>query len=172
MSKDLKLSKIDKYEEIKDRKKPPIRLRKAGQEDVNFIFSSWLKSYKYSHFARDIIKTIYYSEHHKVIENCLQKYETLIACSVDDPTQIYGFINAGREEGIFCVNYVYIKHAFRNLGIGKALVNSFDHDFQTASVVTHTSKVVDRLLAKYNMIYHPYILFNLEPTKEVDEQED
>ncbi len=139
---------------------PQIQLRAAGQEDVGFIFNSWLKSYKFSPFARSITNTIYYAEHHKVIERLLKEHQTIIACNQEDPSQIYGFINAGKVDGIFCLNYIYVKQPFRNLSIGKALLNSFDHDLSTASVYTHHTRVAERLAAKYSMIYHPYLLFN------------
>lgn len=145
--------------------KPPFRLRKATQEDVGFIFNAWLKSYKYSLFAKNITNTIYFSEHHKVIENLLKKHETLIACNNEDPSQIYGFINAGQIDGFFCLNYIYVKQSFRNLGVGKALLNGFDHNPEHASVITHWTRMAERLAAKYNFVYHPYILFNLEESE-------
>ena len=138
--------------------KPPVRLRKATQDDVNFIFNAWLKSFKVSNFARTITNTIYFAEHHKIIERLLKGNETIIACNNEDPTQIYGFINAGRVDGIFCLNYIYVKQSFRNLGIGKALLNAFEHDPSTASVYTHHTRIAERLAAKYNMVHHPYLL--------------
>jgi GNAT superfamily N-acetyltransferase len=141
---------------------PPIRLRPAGEEDIGFIFNSWLKSFKTSGFARNIINTIYYADQHRIIENLLKNQKTVIACNNEDPSQIYGFINAGEAEGIFCLNYVYIKHSFRGLGIAKALLESFKSDFSTASVFTHHTRMAEKLAAKYNMVYHPYLLFNIE----------
>ncbi len=142
--------------------KPHIRLRKANQEDVGFIFNSWLKSFKFSLFAKNVTNTIYYAEHHKIIERLLKQNETIIACNDDDPSQIYGFINGGRVDGIFCLNYVYVKQSFRNLGIGKTLLNYFEHDPATAAVYTHHTRIAERLAAKYNMVHHPYLLINIE----------
>ena len=139
---------------------PPIRLRKANQEDVNFIFNAWLKSYKFSYFARNITNTIFFAEHHKIIERLLKSYDTIVACNDSDPTQIYGFINAGSTEGIFTLNYVYVKQAFRGLGIAKVLFNAFDPDITTASIYTHHARIADRLSAKYNLVYHPYVMIN------------
>ena len=149
------------------KQKPPIRLRKANQEDVGFIINSWLKSFKYSTWCRNVTNTIYFAEHHKIIERLLKNFDTVIACNDNDPSQIYGFINAGSVDGIFCLNYIYVKQAFRNLSVGKALLNSFEHDPSTASVYTHHTRIAERLAAKYNMIFHPYLLINVakEPTR-------
>lgn len=152
------------------KQKPPVRLRKAGQEDVGFIFNAWLKSYKFSQFARNITNTIFFAEHHKVIERLLKQNETIIACNNEDPSQIFGFINAGTVDGILCVNYIYVKQSFRNLGVGKALLNAFEHDPGSAAVYTHHTRMAEKLAAKYNFVYHPYILINSEePTDESKE---
>ena len=142
--------------------KPHIRLRKANKEDIGFLFNAWLKSYKYSLFAKNITNTIYYTEHHKVIEKLLKTHETIIACNDEDPSQIYGFINAGNIDGIFCLNYIYVKQPFRRLGIARTLLNAFNHDPSSASVYTHHTRVAERMAAKYNLVYHPYIAFNSE----------
>lgn len=139
---------------------PPIRLRMATEEDAPLIFNSWLKSYRKSLFSRNITNTIYFSEHHKVVEKLLKKYQTVVACNDKDPSQAYGYINAGYTDGIFTLNFVYVKHSFRNLGIAKALMNAFEHDPSFAAVYTHHVRVAERLAPKYNMLYHPYILFS------------
>lgn len=144
------------------KQQPPVRLRKAGQEDVGFIFNSWLKSFKYSLFARNITNTIYFAEHHKLIERLLKSNETIIACDDNDPSQIFGFISAGYVDGILCVHYIYVKQTFRNLGIGKTLLNAFNHSAEAASVYTHHTRMAEKLAAKYNLVYHPYLLINLE----------
>ena len=152
--------------------KPLVRLRKASQEDVGFIFNSWLKSFKNASFCRNVTNTIYYAEHHKVIERLLKSNETIIACNDNDPSQIYGFINAGIIEGIFCLNYIYVKQSFRNFGIGKSLLNAFEHDQTHASVFTHHTRMAEKLAAKYNMVYHPYLLINIDETENDDQQEE
>lgn len=151
--------------------KPHVRLRKANQEDVGFIFNSWLKSYKFSLFAKNITNTIYFAEHHKVIERLLKSNETIIACNDADPTQIYGFVNGGFVDGIFCLNYIYVKQSFRNLGIGKTLLNYFEHDPSSAAVYTHHTRIAERLAAKYNLVYHPYLLINFEETSDESKQD-
>lgn len=141
-------------------KKVPIRIRAASQEDVAFIFNSWLKSYRNSHFSRYIDNTVYYSEHHKLIERLVSDNQVLIACNTEDPNQLYGYICAGRVDNFLVVHYIYVKHSFRNLGIGKQLLNAFDHDPSVAGIYTHHTKLADRLGPRYNFVFHPYLMFN------------
>lgn len=144
----------------------PIRLRAATQEDVPFIFNSWLKSYRQSLFARNITSTVYFSEHHKVLENLLRNSTVAIACDQNDPSTVYGYICAGKIDGVFVLHYVYVKHSFRNLGVGKTLLNAFDHDVNTAAVYTHHTRMAEKLAAKYNLMYHPYLLCQCEESKD------
>lgn len=139
---------------------PKVRFRPAGQEDVNFIFNSWLKSYRNSYATKNITSTFYFSEHHKVIERVLAAAKTIIACNPEDPSQVYGYVVADTVDGIFVVHYLYVKHSFRGLGLGKLLFNAFDHDPTAASLYTHHTHMAHRLAAKYNMLHHPYILMN------------
>ena len=138
----------------------PIQLRLANEEDVPFIFSSWLKSYRNSYFAKNITNTVYYAEHHKLLEKVIKSNKVVVACNPDETTQIYGWICAGYTDNIFTLHYVYVKHPFRGFGVGKTLLNAFEHDPSFAAVYTHNTKAADKLAAKYNMIYHPYIIIN------------
>ena len=138
----------------------PIRIREAVPADVDFIFSSWLKSYRNSHFSKNIINTIYFQAHHRLIENLLKTEKVLIACNKEDATQIYGYCCAGQEEGIFTLHYIYVKQSFRNFGVAKILLHAFNHDKYTAGVYTHHTRFAENKAQDYNMLYHPYLLFN------------
>lgn len=142
--------------------KLPIRLRAANEEDVPFIFNSWLKSYRSSHFAKFVSNTVYYNEHHKLIEKLAKENTVIVACNEKDPTQVYGWICGSHIDGFFVCHYVYVKHSFRNMGIGKELLNSFSHNPDTASIYTHHTRVCDRLAMKFNFVFHPYILFDCQ----------
>jgi hypothetical protein len=140
--------------------KPLIRLRPANEEDVNFIFNSWLKSFRNSAFARHIPNSIYYTEQHKLIEKLVKNFSVIIACNDEDASQVYGWICAGEVQNIFCLHYIYVKHSFRSMGIAKLLFNSFKHDPSTAGIYTHHCRIADTMASKTNMIYDPYILTN------------
>lgn len=142
------------------KKNLPVRLRRADESDIGFIFNSWLRSYRNSIFARNITNITFFSEHHKVIEKLVKHGQLVVACDNEDTTHLYGYICADYVDGIFCLHYMYVKHTYRNLGIGKTLLNAFEHDISHAAVYTHHTKMAERLAAKYNMVYHPYILIN------------
>lgn len=144
---------------------PKVFLRPANEEDISFIFNSWLRSFRTSFFARSVVNSIYFTEQHKVIENCLKTSECIVACNPDYPSQVYGWICAEKIDGIFCLHYLYVKHDFRKLGIARILFNAFEHG-EGAGIFTHYTKSCERLSIKLNLIYHPYILFSTYSKKE------
>ena len=152
------------------RKKLPVRFRGATPDDANFIFNSWLKSYRNSQFARLITNTIYFTEQHKLIETLLKTCTVIMVCSQTDPNQIYGYSVVEEIDGILVIHYVYVKHSFRNMGIGNALMEKAGYKKETASIYTMHTQAVDRLFHKYNIIFHPYIV--LKKLSEYDKGDD
>ncbi|MEZ0209216.1 MAG: hypothetical protein ACAH17_03525 [Candidatus Paceibacterota bacterium] len=148
--------------EFKDRKQKsmPIAIRDAQEGDIPFIFSSWLKSFRPGLVCRHVDNTIYYAEHHKVVEKILKRATCLVATDPADPATIYGYLVFERIDGILTIHYSYVKHTFRAMGVLRQLLKSFEHDWNNAGLFTHSTILGARLSLKYNLVYHPYILFN------------
>lgn len=138
-------------------KELPIRIRPAAESDVAFIFSSWLKSYRSSRFAQGITNTVFFGEHHKVIEELLKTSTVLIACNKNDSTDIYGYICAEIISNVFVVHYMYIKHTYRLFGLAKVMMAQFGHSKDNAGMCTHLTRSGEKVAAKYNLEYSPYI---------------
>lgn len=151
---------------------PKVQLRPANAEDISFIFNSWLKSFRNSYFSKNIVNTVYFTEQHKVIEGILKTSTVIVACNPDDISQVYGWICAERIDGIFCLHYLYVKHSFRSLGIGRILFNSFEHDQTCAGIYTHATRPGETLGIKFNLIFHPYVLFSTYGYKRENQPEE
>jgi hypothetical protein len=138
----------------------PLIIRDASAEDVPFIFSSWLKSFRNGAMCRHVDNTIYYAEHHKVCEKLMKRCKILIAADANDVANILGWICYEEIDGIFTLHYAYTKHTFRGLGVLRQIFNSIKHDFNTAGIHTHMTEAFKSLAYKYNLVYHPYVLVN------------
>ena len=144
-------------EKRKDLGQNPIRIRKATEADVPFIFSSWLKSVRNSGYSYGVPNAVFFSEHHKVIERLLKTCDVYVACSETDVADIYGYICAEKVDGLLVIHFVYVKHTYRRLGIGAMLLNTLEHNPTSAALYTHMTKTGKLLEAKYNLVYSPYI---------------
>ena len=72
--------------------KLPIDIRDMIESDVSFIFNTWLKSYRKSRITEGIENPIYFSEHHKIIEELLKRCDVVVASASDDSSIIYGYL--------------------------------------------------------------------------------
>ncbi len=137
-----------------------IRIRDIEQADVAFLFNSWLKSFRSGRLAAKVDNSIYFSEHHKIIERLVHGAKTIVACNPAEPGQIFGYAVYEKIDGIFVLHYIYTKHTYRNMGIAREMLNHIDHSFETAGCCSHMTMAAEKLHLKYNLIYHPYILIN------------
>jgi hypothetical protein len=138
----------------------PLIIRPANENDVPFIFNSWLRSFRNGTLCRGVDNTIYFTEHHKLIERLLKTAKVQVAADANDIANILGWLCYEEIDGIFTVHYIYTKHTFRCLGVMRQLMKDTGHDFTTAGIHTHMTEIFNRLALKYNLLYHPYVLIN------------
>lgn len=142
----------------------PIKLRPVASTDVDFLISSWTKSYRQSYFAQKIPNEIYFTEHKKIIARRFQDSSALIAYHDRDEDQICGYIvyaPAKHRTACLLVHYVYVKHPFRRLGVGKALLSEAiadaSHAPGTPIVVSHITSNFTKFCPE-EVAYNPYII--------------
>lgn len=131
-----------------------IETRPAEKPDLAFIFSSWLKSFRESEFAKGIPTSLYYREHHRLIERLLERAQVLVACNPESPSQIYGWICFERSRARV-IHYVYVKQPFRELGIAKRLLEAALAG-EEGFFYTHLGITDGKL--KERAVYSPYLL--------------
>lgn len=141
----------------------PVVVRQANEDDVNFLFNSWLRSFRGSgSLAKGVVNTVYFTEHHKVIEKILKTAAVYVAVDPEDSKNIYGWVCFEYIEGVFCLHFAYVKHIYRGLGIATTLLSKSGHDFSKPSIHTHSNDKALTLSTRKNSVYHPYILMNYE----------
>ena len=101
---------------------PPHRVRPLDWSDpteVNYVRKTWLKSNQASGLARLAGRTVYWSEHHDLVERLLKACETRVACAEESPTTILGFAVLA-PPGV--VHYVFVGEDWRRRGLARELV--------------------------------------------------
>ncbi len=127
-----------------------MKIRAPEESDKNFIFNSWLKSYRNSQAAKHVNNPIYYTVQAALITKLLSLYPTLVACDPESPNVIWGWINADATTN--SVNYIYVKHPFRRVGVAKALAAAANIDVTLPINATHLTHAIK----KDNIVYNPY----------------
>lgn len=140
------------------------KIRKLNADDIAYITSTWMNSYRANNeFPRDMKHRIFSSEHNRIINSILIKANTLVACDPEDEGHIFGYVVTSEKDlGLDIVHYLYVKAPFQRKGIGKDLIAEAK---KTNKVVyTHKNQkakwIVDKLLSEYEVRnYNPYLFF-------------
>lgn len=140
----------------------PILIRPYELDDQEFIFNSWLKSFRESPQCEHLNDKIYYSEHHRVIEGILDYATTLVAVNPDDPSHIMGYLVY--VPWPFVLHYCFTKSLFRKLGVQRKLLahamqqTLADSPHDELIIYSHWTFHVKKLLKNYPLqVYNPYL---------------
>lgn len=130
-----------------------LRVRHGTEQDLPFMYSSWLKSYLRTAQQRDpmIMTDTYYRAHHRLITALVADSKLLVACELRDPSQIYGWSVTQGD----ILHFAFVKLDFRKLGVMRELakltpeVRRASHWTQGASRIQHLFQALE---------YDPYLL--------------
>lgn len=141
----------------------PVLFREATNEDLSFVFDSWLKEFRLTAFGVQLESDVYYPNYRKHVGRIIRKSDVTIVCNPDDPDQIYGYAVHRLIGDIRVLSWMFMKAPFRFMGIGKRLL----HEIGGADVVTHLSRYVkknklttdrpDVVKLPSEMVYNPFI---------------
>lgn len=107
-------------------------IRAATKDDYPLIFATWLRSYRHgAHFPRHVPHDRYFAAHHDIAEELLEDSVVRVATPPADPDVILGWSVVETLEppdtatpSPLAVHFVYVKPAFRRMGVGRALLAS------------------------------------------------
>lgn len=138
-------------------------IRPVQGDDIPFIYSSWLRSYRNdSLVGSSVKKSIFFDNYQRVLDQILSKNttKTFVVCKPDQPSVIFGY--AVTEPSTATLHYVFVKEAFRGFGLTKALLaEAFPTQSVSAVSITHKTKTAARFCAKFT--YNPFSLYQLPP---------
>lgn len=136
---------------------PLYTVRKPTSADTPFIFSGWLESYANSSpLTVNIPKTLFFDGHRALITPLLSNAQVVVACLPDDPGVLLGFACGEPVDGL--LHYVYVKAAFRRMGVATRLVDALGIKVGACSC-THWTYDLSRLKQKLSGLqFNPYLL--------------
>lgn len=137
--------------------KIPHLVRGLLSSDLNFIRSSWLKSYAISHFRKYMNPQVYYSEHSDIVNSILPNCEVLIAVDPEDINHIYSYVVFEMCGDILIIHYAYTKEIYRRFGFCSKLIKMIkEASPKRVFISTHANEFFPFLEKKFSLIYNPY----------------
>ena len=137
----------------------PVVYREIRKEDEQFIYSSWLRSYRNLSENQRICNDLYFFHHAKVIKKVLEdpNVTVVIVCDQEDSSNIIGYAITEARGAANIIHYCYVKHTFRKFSICKTLLTHHIADFGKKTILaTHTHRN-NNLMKKFNIVYNPYL---------------
>lgn len=136
-----------------------VNIRPIEEDDYAFVYSTWLRSYRFnSVFTRKLTNKVYYEWHHKAIERIFGRGGfCIIACDTSDKNVVFGYIVGERTSSGDIIHFIYVKKAFRKLGIMAKLLDSVGFK---GGLFTHYTEFCDEYLKSHEGIwtYNPYLI--------------
>lgn len=129
-------------------------VRPVKEPELPFVFNSFLKSLWHSKGIWSAVadKKRFFSYFHEWMETRVFDTRLLVACSVSDQDNLFGWIAAGPESS---VDYAYVKANWRGFGIGYTLLQQAAKLEQNVLVSAHTVAGLAWLRAYgYSPVYH------------------
>ena len=135
------------------------KLRPPKTEDSSFIYSSWLKSYRNSNYAKDQCNAVFFENHKKVINSILDKSMMVVVCSQEDDNHVFGYTIYEYLAGDnLLIHYTYIKHTYRKMGIAKKMIQSIRKS-QNPILSSHYTSIC-KIIKNHIIIYDPSRMYN------------
>lgn len=139
----------------------PIAFRPMRESDTAFIFSTWLKSYRHSSFAKDMSNDVFFNHHKEIISSILKSSNITLLVNDTDADQIYGYAAQQMVGTTSITHFVYVKYNFRKLGFASKLAAEMKLFPDDVNFITHLPRYYSSLKSKYGLEYNPYILSDL-----------
>jgi len=122
------------------------KLRQATTADEGLIYATWLRSAYYgTPYFKLIEKNTFFDNYKKIVQYKLSVSNVVVSCLEEDPDVVLGYAVYSGE----VLHWVYVKRAWRGLGIAKELVPP------TCKVSTSLTKV-GKVCNKGRLVFNPF----------------
>ena len=131
-------------------------IRLPNEDDISFIYSTWLNSYRYdSSLGKTCRNSVFFRAYTKVIDRLLADPNTIIHIAALPYSQNIALGYSITEKNL--IHFVFVKESFRKFGIAKDLLKHLDNKL---IVFSHRTKTVEPIIKQHDdWIYDPFVLY-------------
>ncbi len=143
---------------------PFFKVRAAKVADLAIITDAWMQSARFSPVTQPIPGDVYRIEQRERVRRLITRSKALCAVDEEDTSRVTGWVVFQPPSGPgkhVVLHYISVHPALQNLGLGTALMRlarSVAEDQDAPVFCTHYTFPLRRLIARWNLIYNPYLL--------------
>lgn len=125
--------------------------------DLNFILSSWLKTYKYSGpTVRRMFDRVYYEVYEPKVKELIKRSDVYIASLREDEDVIVGYLAIERLTDRDIIHFCAVKDSWQKMGIARQLIDAARP--QPSTYYTHWTSPMVSLSHKIPYIFQPFLI--------------
>lgn len=134
-----------------------IQIRVMKDEDLNFVISSWLKSYRYSTDIQRVRDSEYYDTYQTLVKSMIKRSDVYVACLREDEDVLVGYLAIERKD-FDIIHYVFVKDLWRKIGVAKYLLRAAEP--RSGTKFTHWTSPIESISNKYeHFIFNPFLIY-------------
>lgn len=142
---------------------PPCVIREMRPEDRGFIFGNFLKSAHGAYAYRNMPLPAFQHFGAKLLDQLIERSQVLVVSEKADPDTLIGFAVAERPfrkmESIV-LHFIYVKHDYRESGLGSALIKALGHDGKNTQLfATHMTVAWFHVGPRFGAVHNPFFLW-------------
>jgi GNAT superfamily N-acetyltransferase len=134
----------------------PASIRRAVPDDLPFILRGWIESQGHCRPWLLVDRSWYCAAQHALCERLMRRSLVLVACNPDDVGQVYGVCVA--EPAKRTLHWIYVKEAFRQLGIGGRLMLAAFVQLTDEVGYTVRTSAIPHYERRWNLRFDPHRL--------------
>lgn len=135
-----------------------VNYRRATEDDLPFIMSTWLKGQRHQGDRSFMTNRTYFDNEKNRITAILAKNPVIVVCAQDDATHVFGYLVYNLISDLLIVHYAHLKRAYRRLGIMRSILKEIYPNFTKDEVaITHINGLTSSLRDKYKLKFNPYL---------------
>lgn len=139
----------------------PLLVRPLSEGDRPFLFSAWLHVMRHAPSMQGVPDRVYFPAQRELISRILSRAMSLVACDPADAAHLYGCIVA--TPGLDAVHWLYVKSAYRMLGIARALVQTAFERTERFWCTQMSAWDFRASMELHQIVYAPHLLFDIQP---------
>ncbi len=124
---------------------------------MGLVKHSWVQEARHAAWSRGVSEDVYWPSQKRLVGALVRESEVRVACAPDEPDHLYGYIVSAGE----LLHWVYVKSAFRNIGIAKGLFEAAGEP-KRASMASRFLRDHPDVVARHGITYDPFILLREE----------
>lgn len=135
--------------------------REMVDGDRNFIFNSYLKSYRKTYPLCLVPNGLYFGPQQEILEFLLNTASATVACFPEDPSEILGYIIHQNQPTAAVLHFLYAKRA--SVGIRSGLLAGAvgEAPMVVATHLFRDYKWLENKITPKRVVYDPYLIQKL-----------